>query len=86
MLNKGFGRLFIEADEEDDTNDKRVNQGLDGRYGWIIILDAMSGGRPEVWKYFEDMNVVEFLGQCQYYKEKQDLQRAEQQKRDGILR
>lgn len=45
----------------------------------------MSGGRPEIWKYFEDMNVVEFLGQCQYYKEKQDLQRQEAARRNGVL-
>ena len=40
----------------------------------------MSSGKPEVWKYFEEMNVVEFLGQCQYYKDKQ-----EEKQRQAIL-
>jgi len=38
----------------------------------------MSGGKPETWKYFERMNVIEFLGQCQYYKDKQEEKQRQQ--------
>lgn len=36
------------------------------------MLDALSGGDATKWAYFEAMNVIEFLGLCVYYKDKQD--------------
>lgn len=32
----------------------------------------MAQGDPTKWKYFEEMNVVEFLQMCLYFKEKQE--------------
>lgn len=37
-----------------------------------MLLDALADGDPSKWNYFEDLNCIEFLNLCVFYKDKQD--------------
>ena len=37
-----------------------------------MLIDALADGDATKWAYFEQMNCIEFLGLCVFYKDKQD--------------
>ena len=37
-----------------------------------MMIDALADGDATKWAYFEQMNAIEFLNLCVFYKDKQD--------------
>lgn len=42
------------------------------RWGWIITLDNLSNSDASKWNYYKNLNVIEGLNICMYYKAKSD--------------
>lgn len=73
-LNERFGGLFTRKaggtdDEGSDNDEGNTTYGF-RRWGWVITLDNISGEDPTKWPYYYDLNVIEFLTICSYYKDK----------------
>jgi hypothetical protein len=42
------------------------------KWGWIITLDNLSNSDASKWNYYKNLNVIEGLNICMYYKSKSD--------------
>ena len=63
-------------DAEGNENDKESKQGdsFAKRWGWWSLIDNLSNSRADKWNYFIEMNVIEVLNMCCYFKEKQEME------------
>ena len=51
------------------------------KYGWLYTVDNLTNGRPELWEFYFNMNIIEFLNRLAYQKAKGAYERSLQQKR-----
>lgn len=70
-LNKEYSKLF-----EVKGGSENVSKSFSS-WGWIITLDNLSNSDPTKWNYYKDLNVIEALNICMYYKAKNDEQERE---------
>jgi len=45
-----------------------------------VTLDSLSNSRPDKWKYYYDMGVIEFLNLVAFYKDKDRMERMKNKK------
>ena len=50
------------------------------KYGWIALIDKMADGKREMWDYYFDLNIIEFLNTVAFYKDKTDHERKEHER------
>ena len=78
-LNSRFSGLFTKRDSEDDGESEEDDGGDSSgigfnRWGWMITLDTLSGGDATKYPYYYELNVIEFLTVCSYYKSKREYE------------
>ena len=44
------------------------------------MIDKMADGKREMWDYYFDLNIIEFLNTVAFYKDKTDHERKEQER------
>jgi len=51
------------------------------KYGWLYTVDNLTNGRPELWEFYFEMNIIEFLNRLAYQKAKGAFERQQNQRR-----
>ena len=71
-----YGDGSGEDSEGDDGRNESREEGTNfsKRWGWWTLLDNLTNSRADKWQYFLDMNVIEALNICCYFKDKQDME------------
>lgn len=75
--------MFDNGGEQDESEHIK-GTGFIEYWGWFVTLDNLTNNRRELWDYFLDMNIIEFLNTISFYKDKQqweyDIQQQELQR------
>lgn len=72
-INRGYASLFgtEEAHTDEEVKEGIKKDGFTEVYGWHLTLDNLSNNRRELWSYFLEMGVIEFLNTLSFYRSKQ---------------
>jgi hypothetical protein len=70
-LNKEYSKLFEVKGATGNASKSFTS------WGWIITLDNLSNSDPTKWNYYKELNVIEALNICMFYKAKNDEQERE---------
>jgi len=69
-LRKEYTSLFGDAGEASETSGGERVETFITKYGWLNAVDNLTNGRPELWDYYFDMNIIEFLNRLAFHKAK----------------
>ncbi len=78
--NKRYSGLFGKAVEQSGNDNNGSSKKFAERWGWYVTLDRLSNSRPDKWKYYYDMGVIEFLNLVAFYKDKDRMERMKNKK------
>jgi hypothetical protein len=78
-LEDSYSGLFKKKDKQSDNGDADLDKDrkktFHEHWGWIPIIDSISGEDPLRWEEVEKLNVIKFLNIVSYLKDKADHQR-----------
>jgi hypothetical protein len=67
-FNFSYSGLFEDRNPEEDERNKQADAGYHERFGWLIVIDALSNGNGKDWEFYTDMNVIEFMNRIVFMK------------------
>ena len=73
---KRYRNLFAQESEQDNTTDEAGTDGIDveatfsSHWGWLETVDDLAKGEREKWEYFLKMNIIEFLNEMAFRKDR----------------
>jgi len=75
QFNKGYKNFFNAEGGKRTEIGEEGNEGdsFSKNWGWWSLLDSITNSRPDKWKYFLDMEVIEAMNICCFYKDKQRM-------------
>jgi len=79
-LCKSHPTLFGDPGEGVTTEGEKATTFLT-EYGWLNTVDNLTNGRPELWDYYFDMNIIELLNRLDFHKAKGVYERQQQKKK-----
>lgn len=82
-FDEAYKNLFGQQDSGEFEDSEGYSEGYSEHWGWIITLDSVSNGRREMWDYWTEMGIVQFLNYLSFIKDKNKHEREmiEQEKR-----
>jgi hypothetical protein len=81
QLRDEYSTLFGVRSEGAETTSGNKTQTFLTKYGWLYTVDNMTNGRPELWDWWFDLNIIEFLNRLAYHKAKGAYERQLQKQK-----
>ena len=73
-----------DSESEEDSEDLTEYERYARYWGWYITMDSLSNNSRKDWDYFFIMPIKELLNTLSFYKNKQQIERAQLEKLNGI--
>jgi hypothetical protein len=80
QVRNAYSSLFGDSSERAETQSGANVSTFQSKYGWLYTVDNLTNGRPELWEFYFEMNIVEFLNRLAYQKARGAYDRQQQRK------
>ena len=85
-FNSSYQQLLQEGGVEETDGVNPRTETFAEYWGWFLTLDNLSNNRRELWDYFLEMNVTEFMNTICFYKDKQKWEHEIEQQQIQAMR